>query len=80
MFGRRNSIQPPGWLTAFSLVYSENSKTNMEWKNVKTAFGEERGINEFEAVRNAGEDKMARLLRRLARLTELWSMKYKLKQ
>lgn len=32
----------------------------MEWKkNVKTAFGEERGMDEFEAVRNAGEDKMA---------------------
>lgn len=31
----------------------------MEWKNVKTAFGEERGMDEFEAVRNAGKDKMA---------------------
>lgn len=31
----------------------------MEWKNVKTVFGEERGVNEFEAVRNAGEDKVA---------------------
>lgn len=66
MFGRRNSIQPPGWLTAFSLVYSENSKTNMEWKNVKTAFGEERGINEFEAVRNAGEDKMAAIAKEVS--------------
>lgn len=66
MFGRRNSIQPPGWLTAFSLVYNENSKTNMEWKNVKTAFGEERGINEFEAVRNAGEDKMAAIAKEVS--------------
>lgn len=32
----------------------------MEWKkNVKTVFGEERGMDEFEAVRNAGEEEMA---------------------
>lgn len=71
MFGRRNSIQPPGWLTAFSLVYSENSKTNMEWKNVKTAFGEERGINEFEAVRNAGEDKMTAIAKEVSMINRI---------
>lgn len=37
---------------AFSLVYNENSKTNVEWKNVKTSWFEERGMIEFEAVEN----------------------------
>ena len=47
-----------GWLP---LVWFTMRIPRQVWsgKNVKTVFGEERGMDEFEAVRNAGEDKMA---------------------